>query len=157
MKYQLPLLVVSDLERSKAFYKEHLDQDVIVDFGANVTLSGGFALQTLETWSEFIGGAEISFKGNDAELYFEEDDFDGFLCRLDGLELVHQPLEHSWGQRVVRFYDPDGHIIEVGENLTAVARRFADAGMSEAEVAGRMGVSVEYLQNLLDKERESVT
>jgi len=23
-------------------------------------------------------------------------------------------MEHSWGQRVVRFYDPDGNLIEVG-------------------------------------------
>ena len=149
MKYQSPLFAVSDLERSKAFYKKYLDMDVIVDFGANVTLTGGLSLQTLETWREFIGGVEVRFKGNACEIYFEEDDFDEFLQKIDGLELVHPPLEHRWGQRVVRFYDPDGHIIEVGENLSAVTRRFADSGMSTSEIAVRMDVREEYVKEWL--------
>jgi len=145
MKFQLPLIAVTDLERSKAFYKKYLNLDVEVDFGANVTLTGGIALQTLETWRDFTGGVDISFKGNAGELCFEEDDFDGFLQKLEGLELVHPPLEHTWGQRVARFYDPDGHIIEVGENIAAVAQRFADSGMTVAEVAVRMDVREEYV------------
>jgi catechol 2,3-dioxygenase-like lactoylglutathione lyase family enzyme/transcriptional regulator with XRE-family HTH domain len=149
MKFQLPLVVVSDMERSKVFYKKYLGLEVEVDFGANVTLTGGLALQTLDTWRGFIGTDNISFKCNAGELYFEEDDFDGFLQNLDGLELVHPPLEHSWGQRVVRFYDPDGHIIEVGENLIAVVRRFADSGMSLPEIAARMDVSEEYVSEWL--------
>ena len=150
MKYQLPLIVVSDIERSKAFYKKHLGLDVEADFGANVTLTGGIALQTLETWQGLIGGLDVSFKGNAGELYFEEDDFDGFVQRLDGLELVHPPVEHAWGQRVVRFYDPDGHIVEVGENIAAVACRFAGEGMTPAEVAARMDVSEEYVREWLE-------
>ena len=27
---------------------------------------------------------------------------------------VNRLITHSWGQRVVRFYDPDGNLIEVG-------------------------------------------
>lgn len=48
------------------------------DIGANVTLTGGVALQTKESWKEFIhkNDNEITFNGNDAELYFEEDNFD---------------------------------------------------------------------------------
>jgi len=145
MKFLGPLIVVSDMERSKAFYKKHLDLDVEIDFGVNVTLTGGIALQTLETWRTFIGGIDISFKGNAGELYFEEDNFDCFLQKLDGLELVHPPHEHSWGQRVVRFYDPDAHIIEVGENISAVARRFADIGMTNDEIAKRMDVHKDYV------------
>ena len=70
MKFQAPLIAVTDLERSKAFYKKYLNLDVEVDFGANVTLTGGLALQTLETWREFIGGLAVSFKSNAGELYF---------------------------------------------------------------------------------------
>jgi len=149
MKFLAPLIAVSDIERSKAFYKKYLNLDVEVDFGANVTLTGGLALQTLDTWREFIGDINISFKGNAGELYFEEDDFEGFLQNLDGLELVHPPVEHSWGQRVLRFYDPDGHIIEVGEKLTTVAIRFAESGMTAPEIADRMDVREEYVQQWL--------
>ena len=27
---------------------------------------------------------------------------------------VNRLMTHSWGQKVVRFYDPDGNLIEVG-------------------------------------------
>ena len=150
MVYKSPLIVVSDLERSKAFYRKYLNLDVEVDFGANVTLTGGIALQTLNSWRGFIGGLEVRFHGNAGELYFEEDDFDSFLRKLDGVELVHPPMEHAWGQRAVRFYDPDRHIIEVGENLSAVARRFWDSGLTVAKIAVRMDVQEEYVRGWLN-------
>ena len=51
--------------------------------------------------------------------HFEEDNFDEFADKLKecDVEYVHPIVEHSWGQRVVRFYDPDKHIIEVGGEL----------------------------------------
>jgi len=152
MKYQGVLIAVTDLERSKAFYHKHLGLKVEVDFGANVTLTGGISLQTLESWRGFIGGLDVKFKGNDAELYFEAENYDSFIENLDGLELVHPPLEHSWGQRGVRFYDPDGHIIEVGENISAVARRFRDSGMTVEQVAARMDVQENYVREWLKGE-----
>ena len=30
------------------------------------------------------------------------------------IEYINRLMTHSWGQRVVRFYDPDGNLIEVG-------------------------------------------
>ena len=151
MKFQNPLLVVTDMEASKNFYKEVLGLDVILDFGANVTLTGGVCLQTKETWMAFIDAKEneIVFGGKNAELYFEEDDFDTFTekLKMQDIEYVHPVLEHRWGQRVVRFYDPDRHIIEVGENIKAVTRRFLDSGMTEEEVAERMDVPLEFVKS----------
>ena len=151
MKFQNPLLVVADLETSKKFYKDVLGLEVILDFGANVTLTGGVCLQTKETWMDFIGAKEdeIIFGGNNAELYFEEDDFDAFAEKLKPHDIVyvHPVMEHRWGQRVVRFYDPDRHIIEVGENIKTVTRRFLDSGMTEGEVAVRMDVPLEFVQS----------
>ncbi|MCL1853302.1 MAG: VOC family protein [Peptococcaceae bacterium] len=149
MKFHGTLIVVADLERSKVFYKKHLGLDVEIDFGANVTLTGGISLQTLETWRGFIGGIDVKFKGNDMELYFEAADFDEYIKNLDELELVHPPLEHAWGQRGVRFYDPDGHIIEVGENIGAAVQRFRERGMTVSEIAVRMDVAEKYVQEWL--------
>ena len=152
MKFKNPLLVVSDMEKSKKFYKDVLGLRVIMDFGANVTLTGGLCLQTKETWMEFIGAKEdeIVFGGKNAEIYFEEDDFDTFaekLKMMDDMVYVHPVLEHRWGQRVVRFYDPDRHIIEVGENIKVVTGRFLDSGMTEEEVAERMDVPLEFVRS----------
>ncbi len=55
---------------------------------------------------------------NQAELYFEESDIEQFVERLEMLypdtEYVNRLVIHSWGQKAVRFYDPDGNLIEVG-------------------------------------------
>jgi hypothetical protein len=57
--------------------------------------------------------------------------------------------EAGWGQRTVRFYDLDGHIIEVGENMKMVVKRFIHSGMSMEETSRRMDVSVSDLEKLL--------
>lgn len=147
MKLKNPMLVVNDIDQSVEFYKKVLGLDVIMDFGANKTLTGGLALQTVETYKEFIGTSEISFGTNNFEIYFEEDHFDRFIDKLAeyDIEYVHPVIEHSWGQRVVRFYDLDKHIIEVGENMEVVCKRFLDSGMTVKQVAKRMDVPIEFV------------
>nr|WP_325221583.1 VOC family protein [uncultured Oscillibacter sp.] len=151
MELKNPLLAVADMERSLAFYETVLGLRVVLDFGANKTLTGGLCLQTLDTWRSFLGTDQVAFGGNDAEIYFEEDRFDAFAERLSTLPIqyVHPVKEHRWGQRVVRFYDPDRHIIEVGENMAAVCRRFLDSGLTPEQTAERMDVSLEYVRKRL--------
>ena len=151
MKFKNPLLVVTDMKKSIEFYKKVLGLRVIMDFGANVTLTGGVCLQTKDTWSEFIGTNDIRFCGNNGEIYFEEDDFDLFIKRLETFEIsyVHPVKEHSFGQRAVRFYDPDNHIIEVGENMKTVCKRFLDSGMTAEQVAKRMDVPIKFVNSCM--------
>lgn len=152
MNYMSTLLAVKDIAASKRFYHDILGLNVISDFGANVTLTGGISLQTLDTWKEFIGGKNVFPRNNAVELYFEETDIDAFLKRLRSfdIEYVHDVKEHGWGQRVVRFYDPDGHIIEVGEAMETVVKRFRDSGMTDGQVAERMDVPLEYVRGFPD-------
>ena len=147
MKIKNTMLVVTDIDKSVEFYKKVLGLRVIMDFGANKTLTGGLALQTLDTWREFISTDDISFGNNSSEIYFEEDNFDKFVERLQKLDVdyVHPVKEHSWGQRVVRIYDPDKHIIEIGENIKSVCQRFLDSGMTAEQVAERMDVPVRFV------------
>ena len=147
MKLKNSMLVVTDIDKTVEFYKKVLGLHVIMDFGANKTLTGGLSLQTIETYKDFIGTSEISFGCNNFEVYFEEDDFDKFVNKLEkcDIEYVHSIKEHSWGQRVVRFYDPDKHIIEVGENLKVVCKRYLDSGMTPEQVAERMDVPMKFV------------
>lgn len=149
MQYKGPMLVVNDIDKSVEFYENILGMSVILDFGANKTLTGGLALQTAETYKDFIDGRTLCFGGNDFELYFEEDDFDSFIQRLKrfDIEYVHPVKEHAWGQRVVRFYDPDKHIVEVGENLKSVCRRFLESGMTPEQTAERMDVPLNFVNS----------
>lgn len=65
------------------------------------------------------------------------------------ISYVHPLIEHSWGQKVVRIYDPDMHIIEVGENIKAVCLRFLNNGMSKEEVAKRMDVPLKFVESCM--------
>ena len=120
------LIVVSDIETSKKFYQELFGLRVINDFGENVILTEGLVLQERKIWETSIG-KEVAFSGNDAELYFEESDMDGFLQKLNQgkwkIVYVNSLIEYEWGQRVIRLYDPDNHVIEVKETMESVARR----------------------------------
>ena len=144
MKYCAPLIVVKNMEKSIEFYKSIFGLDIIEDYGANKTLTGGVSLQTIESWAGFLKKdiSEINFGGNEFELYFEENDFDSFIENLENYDIdyVHKVYEASWGQRSLRLYDPDKHIIEIGENMKSVYNRFSDKGMSDEEIAVRMDV-----------------
>ena len=151
MKYVSTLLAVRNMARSRQFYHDVLGLNVTADFGANVVLEGGIALQTAEIWQDFIHTDAVTFHHNSGELYFEETDMDAFLRRLANLDIeyVHPLKEHRWGQRVVRFYDPDYHIIEVGENMKSVCRRFRDQGMTPEQIAARMEVPLKFVTGCL--------
>lgn len=148
--YKGTLIAVKDMEESKQFYQDIMGMRVEGDLGANVQLEGGVFLQTLDTWQRFIGGKDVVLKNHAAELYFEVSEIDTFFQKLQsaGIELVHGLLEHPWGQRVVRFYDPNHHVIEVGEEMSIVVKRFLHMGMTVDQVAKRMDVPTDYVKQL---------
>ena len=138
MKLKNILFVVNDIEKSKSFYKELFGLDVVTDFGENVILTEGLVLQERKLWETFIE-KDVVFEGNDAELYFEENDIDGFLAKLNEsnfpIKYLNKCKEHDWGQRVIRMYDLDMHVIEIGESMEYVAKRYLNTGMTVEEVA----------------------
>ena len=145
MKLKNMLLVVKEIERSKAFYRDLFGLEVIADFGGNVVLTEGLVLQEEGIWKDFIQ-KEILHKGHNAELYFEENNMDAFLEKLhswqEPIDYINPMMEHSWGQRVVRIYDPDGHMIEVGESMEYVAKRLLADGWSVEETAAKTQMAV---------------
>lgn len=153
MKYRGTLIAVKDMQRSKEFYHDVLGLNVAVDFGENVTLDGGVVLQTIDTWKHFIRTTEITLPNNAGELYFEEEDIDIFCEHLKQFDInyLHELFEHPWGQRVVRFYDPDSHIIEVGEKMDVVVCRFIKSGLSAELTAKRMDVPIDFVLSCINK------
>ena len=111
------LIVVQDIERARQFYHDLFGLKVVCDNDGNMILTQGLALQEERYWREFLG-RDIVHENNASELYFEEPDIEGFVERLERCHpdviYVNRLMTHSWGQRVVRFYDPDGNLIEVG-------------------------------------------
>jgi len=114
------LIVTEDNQRAKKFYESLFGLKMIEDYDGNMLLEGGIYLQERKYWEKFINNRTIS-KNNAAELYFIEDNIEEFISKLERLypdiEYVNRLMTHSWGQKVVRFYDLDGNLIEVGTSL----------------------------------------
>ncbi|MBE5905476.1 MAG: glyoxalase [Lachnospiraceae bacterium] len=117
MRLRNVLIVVKDIEKSRKFYHDLFGLDMILDNDGNMILTEGLVLQDEKIWKQFLG-REILPESNACELYFEEKDIEGFVKKLEELypdiQYVNRLMTHSWGQKVVRFYDLDGNLIEVG-------------------------------------------
>ena len=117
MKLSGFLIVVKDCKKAMKYYHELFGLEMLQDNDGNMILSDGLVLQEEKYWRGFIG-KKIIPQNNACELYFEEENIDAFYEKLKRLypqtEFVNPPMMHSWGQRVMRFYDPDGNLIEVG-------------------------------------------
>lgn len=118
MRLKNILFVVSDIEKSKAFYHELFGLDILSDFGGNVIMTEGLVLQERELWEKALE-KKVCVGGHDAELYFEESNMDAFLKKLEDynfpIEYLSECKENDWGKRVIRIYDPDRHVIEIAE------------------------------------------
>ena len=153
MKYVCTVISVADISAARKFYEELFGVEVYQDYGRNIAFTCGLALQQDFDWLVNIPKEKVLKKSNNAEVVFEEQDFDGFLNKLKEypeIEYLGEVIEHSWGQRVIRFYDLDEHLIEVGEDMKMVIKRFLDSGMTMEEVSVRMDVSVDDLTKLLN-------
>ena len=117
MKLKNILIVVKDIEKSRKFYHDLFGIDLVLDNDGNMILTEGLVLQDEKIWKSFLD-RDIVPKSNSCELYFEEQDIEAFVEKLERLypaiEYVNRLMTHTWGQRVVRFYDLDGNLIEVG-------------------------------------------
>ena len=153
MKYTSAVIAVSDINISRRFYQDLFGLKLYQDYGINISFTCGLSLQQEFDWLVGVPKETVMKRSHNMELAFETRDFDGFLEKLEqypGIEHLGEVIEHSWGQRVVRFYDPDGHLIEVGENMKLVVERFLSAGMTMEEVSAKMDVSIENLTKLLN-------
>ena len=90
---------------------------MVLDNDGNMILTEGLVIQDEKIWRSFLD-RDIVPESNSCELYFEEQDIEAFVEKLEKLyptiEYVNRLMTHSLGQRVIRFYDLDGNLIEVG-------------------------------------------
>jgi hypothetical protein len=141
------------MEVSKKFYAELFDQKIGMDLGENVGFISGLSLQYNYAGLAGIDPESVIKKSHNFELYFEEDDFDAFMEKLEkrrDIVYVHRVKKYPWQQRVIRIYDPDMHIIEIGEGMAFIVRRYLAEGKTVAETAQLMMSPPEYVQAIAD-------
>ena len=158
LRFVCPLIVVENITNSRRFYERVLGQQVQYDFGENVTYQGDFAIHRRAHFQQLLGDpTHYPFipRAHNGELYFEADDIEAVLSQLkrNSIEFIHELQEQPWGQRVMRFYDPDGHIIEIGEPMETVVWRFFKQGLSIREICERSSMPAEFVERVI-KEQE---
>jgi catechol 2,3-dioxygenase-like lactoylglutathione lyase family enzyme len=156
MKYICPLITVADIKRSRNFYEKILSQKVKYDFGENITFQGDFAVHLQSHFSRLIDNRPITPGGNNFELYFEYDAIDEIVGKLKEhrVEFVHEAREQPWRQKVVRIYDPDMNIIEIGESLEYLSYRLSNEGLSDDQISTSVGIPIEFVKASIDKYRK---
>ena len=116
MKLKNVLIVVKDMDKSWQFYHDLFGLDTILDSDGNRILTEGLVLQEEAVWKQLLE-KEVLAESNASELYFEENDLETFVQKLEErypeTRYVTRLMTLGHGQKVVRFYDPDGNLIEV--------------------------------------------
>jgi catechol 2,3-dioxygenase-like lactoylglutathione lyase family enzyme len=160
MKFHSPMIIVADIEKSKKFYTDILHETISLDLG-NYVVMGGFSMMARETWNEQTKDNLVPANKNAHcfELYFEESELDNFVAQLNKNTEVKQfqPLtEAPWGQRTLRFLDPDDHVIEVSEPMKEVVLRLLASGMTEPEVSEKSMMPIEFVKKCVEEQSRAV-
>lgn len=151
MKYIGSLILVENIERSREFYEKTLKQKVKYDFGVNVSFEGDFSIHLKNHFEEVAGikgSRSVSLGSNRFELYFETEKIDEIYHELNDIqvEFLHGIEEQPWGQKVLRFYDPDKHLVEIGETMEGVVIRLYIQGQTIDEIAKKTGMPKEFVE-----------
>ena len=116
MKLKNILIVVDNIEESIQFYNELFGLNVISRQEGNVIMSEGLVLQDAGIWQESMQIQTIPYNDR-TELYFEDNDVEGVVKKLESVKYAFryatELTELDGGQKLVRFYDPSGNLIEV--------------------------------------------
>jgi len=155
VKFCSSVLLVNNIKDSREFYEGILNQTVEIDHGECIGFVGGFSIWQIEhAYKIMAKNISNSLAGNENghfELYFESDDLDDMHKKLTAKKVgfVHDMIEQPWGQRVFWIYDPDKHMVELGEPMTAVIKRYLNQGMTPIEVAKRTSMPLEIVQTVV--------
>jgi len=156
LRYSSCVLFVKDLQISRHFYETLLEQKMTTDYGLNIGFEGGLSLWQNDSALQHIFAAapqegEAALGRKNLEVYFESDELEAVSQRLSaaGARILRPITAHPWGQLALYVYDPDGHIVEIGEPLPIAVRRLLDEGLTVPEIAQRMYMPVEAIQAMI--------
>ena len=88
MKHICMLISVSDIDAARKFYEELFGLEVFQNYGKNIAFTCGLALQQDFDWLVNLPKEKVLKKSNNAEIVFEEQDFDAFIEVGEDMKMV---------------------------------------------------------------------
>jgi len=153
--FSMPVIFVEDIEVSREFYQNIFSLEVEADFGENVVFKKAFSIWQETRANKIIFDKNIISErkevNNNVELYFETIDIESIWEKISSskVEVIHPVKEEPWGQRVLRFYDPDKFIIEVAEPMSEVIKRFHRLGMSKKDISIKTQMPLKAVEKIV--------
>jgi catechol 2,3-dioxygenase-like lactoylglutathione lyase family enzyme len=125
IRFRNSIALVKNIEESKQFYRDIIGLSVAQEYDTFVLFMDNFAIHTADLFYEYIQKPYHGERmGHDnVDFYFTTSDLEGFQARLKehGVTFIHEIHQHAWGEKVIRVYDPDGHILEIGDAHTVAS------------------------------------
>ena len=154
IKFQMPVLLVKDISISKKFYQEIFSLEIENDFGANIVFKNAFSIWEVNRAEEIIFKSQRIPDLNDKkylELYFESNKIEEIskIIQEKSIEIIHGLKEEPWGQKTIRFFDPDNFIIEIAEPIERVVSRLSNSGLSHEEISIKTQLPLENVKEIL--------
>lgn len=151
------VIFVNNPEASKDFYQNIFGLKVKEKLPNYIQLEGGITLWDKKRANNII--FKNSKNSNDSpavkkfEFYFETEDIEAVLQKLETVSVtyIHGLEIQPWGQRVVRFYDPDENIIEIGEKMAVVVKQLKKQNFTDEEIAKKTFLPIEVIRDILKK------
>ena len=154
LQFNSSVLFCNDLQQQREFYEIFLNQEVELDMGSCIIFKNKFSLWKLT--EEFPISKELGYTyehlGNrNLEMCFETENFEDAVEKvlLSELRILHNVEEERWGQYTIRFYDPEGNLVEIGESMKCFVQRMKTSGMDVKQIAKKSGLDVAYLEKLI--------
>lgn len=153
--FSMPVIFVEDIKVSREFYQNIFSLEVEADFGENVVFKKAFSIWQKKRANTIIFENKIISErkevNNNIELYFETIDIESIWEKISSskVEIIHPVKEEPWGQRVLRFYDPDKFIIEVAEPMSEVIQRLHKLGMSKKDISIKTQMPLKAVKEII--------
>lgn len=117
------IVFVKDITISKTFYESVVGLTVEKEYETVVFFENHFVIHDFTSILQSVYGKgsfeRVEQGRNNLLIYFETDNIELSYQHVLAFkaEIIHPIMKQEWGQHVFRFYDPDRHIIEIGEAI----------------------------------------
>jgi catechol 2,3-dioxygenase-like lactoylglutathione lyase family enzyme len=153
IKFHSTVIMTDDFDKMKAFYQEILQQEVDIDFGNCIGFKNGISLWKLSEdypIAKQLGKTYDQSGNKNLEICFETNDYENVVAKLKehDLKYLHETIEERWGQKTIRFYDPENNLVEIGETIPCFVKRFYNQGLTVEKVSERTSVPIEFVKEI---------
>ena len=109
-----PILQVADMERALGFYRDLLGFELTYAFPPGETP----VFVSLEVAGGTLGlaGTESPVESGSTAIWLYCDDVDAAVeeLRAAGVQIIAEPADQAWGERLASVADPDGYTVHIG-------------------------------------------